>query len=48
MILHYQTTDGREVRLWGTDENKDSLFIVLKRKDVQPVLSASNLNAGNY
>ncbi len=49
MILAYQTIDkGARVILTGTDENRDSLYIVLDRIYRPYTLSGSNLVAGDY
>lgn len=48
MVLHYTTTDGRQVLLKGLDENRDSVSIVLNRVDRKYALKTSTLNAGKY
>jgi len=49
MILHYNTTDhGATVVLTGTNERKDSVYIVLKRYQKPYALSRSPLQAGTY
>ena len=47
-VLNYQTVDGAHVILRGTDENKDSLYIVLDRVDKKYALTPSSLEAGKY
>jgi len=49
MILHYQIIDGgNQVILSGTNEKKDSVYIVLNRTDRTYVLTPSKLDAGVY
>lgn len=49
MILTYElNADGSEVVLSGTDENRDSLYIILNRRDRAYALSESTLSAGQY
>jgi hypothetical protein len=48
MVLHYSTTDGKEVVLKGLNENKDSVSLVLHRVDRQYALKPSSLSAGKY
>ena len=48
MILNYQTTDGNRVILSGTNENKDSIYVVLDRVNRNYALSESTLKAGTY
>ncbi|TVT41433.1 hypothetical protein FNT36_08305 [Hymenobacter setariae] len=49
LILAYRTTDGgRRVVLRGTDEHRDSLYVVLDRVDRRYTLSESTLSAGQY
>jgi hypothetical protein len=49
LILAYRTTNGgRHVVLRGTDEHKDSLYVVLDRVDRRYTLSESTLSAGQY
>ncbi|SEA36449.1 hypothetical protein [Pedobacter hartonius] len=48
MVLHYSTTDGKEVLLKGINENKDSVSLVLHRVERQYALKLSTLNAGKY
>ncbi|MDB5120029.1 MAG: hypothetical protein JWN56_1247 [Sphingobacteriales bacterium] len=48
MILKYQTTDGLRVILTGTDENNDSLYVVLDKVDRRYKISGSTLVAGKY
>jgi uncharacterized membrane protein YphA (DoxX/SURF4 family) len=49
MILQYAASpDGSSVTLKGTDENRDSVWIVLKRADRNYILSESKLVAGKY
>lgn len=49
MILHYDAlNDGKQVVLRGTDENRDSVYIVLNRIDKKYALSESGLVAGQY
>ncbi len=48
MVLHYETTDGSRVILRGTDERRDSIFVVLDRVDRKYALSKSTLEAGKY
>lgn len=48
MILQYNTSDGSRIVLNGVDENKDSVYIVLRRIDRKYALSESSLQAGKY
>jgi hypothetical protein len=48
MILQYETTDGGHVILKGTDEHKDSLYIVLDRINRPYQVKPSTLDAGKY
>jgi hypothetical protein len=48
MILQYETTDGAHVILKGTDEHKDSLYIVLDRINRPYQVKPSTLDAGKY
>jgi hypothetical protein len=48
MILHYNTTDGKRVILTGTNENNDSIYLVLDRSDRRYTLTGSSLKAGKY
>ncbi|QNF35814.1 hypothetical protein HUW51_11615 [Adhaeribacter swui] len=48
MILKYSTTDGSRVILTGTDEKKNSIYIVLNKAPKQYALSESTLEAGKY
>ncbi|MGX5690865.1 hypothetical protein [Arcticibacter tournemirensis] len=48
MVLKYSTNDGKTVILRGTDENRDSIYVVLNRIDRKYALSESNLEAGKY
>jgi len=48
MVLKYDTSDGSRIVLTGTDENRDSLYVVLDRIDRPYVLSESTLEAGSY
>ncbi|MFB2118174.1 hypothetical protein [Parapedobacter sp. 2B3] len=48
MILNYQTDDGSRVVLTGINENRDSIYVVLQRKDRNYLLSRSTLDAGKY
>lgn len=48
MILRYSTSDGMRVVLEGTDENKNSLHMVLNRVDRKYALSEGKLEAGKY
>ncbi|MEJ0029168.1 MAG: hypothetical protein WDO15_01795 [Bacteroidota bacterium] len=48
MVLTYETTDGSRVILRGTNEKKDSLYIVLDRASKDYALSRSTLDAGKY
>jgi hypothetical protein len=48
MELHYQTTDGKQVVLTGTNENKEAVAIILERVDKQYALKPSTLSAGKY
>lgn len=49
MILHYQIIDGgARVLLEGTNEKKDSVYIVLDRTDRKYILTPSKLDAGVY
>ncbi len=48
MILKYSTTDGSRVILTGTDDKKNSVYIVLDKANKQYALSESTLEAGQY
>jgi hypothetical protein len=48
MVLHYSTTDGKEVILKGINENKDSVSVILHRVNRQYALKPSTLSAGKY
>ncbi|MDQ4140892.1 MAG: hypothetical protein M3142_10240 [Bacteroidota bacterium] len=48
MILKYSTIDGSRVILTGTDEKKNSVYIVLDKNNKQYALSESTLEAGKY
>lgn len=48
MVLHYDTIDGSRVVLWGVDERKDSIYMVLNRVNRNFSLTESRLQAGNY
>jgi hypothetical protein len=48
MVLQYNTSDGSRIVLNGVDENKDSVYIVLRRIDRKYALSESSLQAGKY
>lgn len=48
MILRYSTTDGSQVILEGTDEHKNSVYMVLNRIDRKYTLSEGKLGAGKY
>ena len=48
MILKYTTTDGSQVILTGTDNKKNSVYMVLDKANKQYALSESTLEAGKY
>jgi hypothetical protein len=48
MILKYSTENGNKVILSGTDENRDSVYIVLERTNRKYALTESSLIAGQY
>ena len=48
MKLSYQTNDGRHVILTGTDENNNSIYVVLDKVDRKYQISESTLVAGKY
>jgi hypothetical protein len=48
MVLHYTTTDGKQVILKGINDVKDSIYVVLNRIDKVYALKPSTLNAGKY
>ena len=48
MVLNYSTTDGSSVVLSGTDENGDSIYVVLERAQKKYTLSPGKLEAGKY
>ena len=48
MILHYDTADGSKIILSGTDEHRDSIYVVLNRNKIPYALSESSLQAGSY
>jgi hypothetical protein len=48
MILKYSTTDGSRVILTGLNENKDSIYVVLDKRNRKYVLPESTLSAGKY
>ncbi|HEY9261076.1 hypothetical protein, partial [Chitinophaga sp.] len=47
-IVKYATNDGAHIILTGTDENKNSIYVVLDRVDKKYALTPSTLNAGKY
>jgi hypothetical protein len=48
MILKFDTKDGNRVILTGTDENRDSIYVVLDKINKDYVVSESSLEAGSY
>lgn len=48
MVLHYVTQNGENIILTGTDGNKDSIYVVLKRVERKQTLSGSSIHAGTY
>jgi len=48
MVLHYRVTPAGQVILSGTDENRDSLHVVLSRIEKKFVAPKNNLPSGNY
>lgn len=49
MILHYDTNaDGSQVTLVGLNENRDSIRVVLERRERHYMLTRSTLDAGEY
>jgi hypothetical protein len=49
MVLKYETTDGgKTVTFRGSNENKDSIFVVLNRVNRQYALSPPSLISGSY
>lgn len=48
MTLKYETKDGNNVILKGTNETNDSIYIVLDRYQRKYILPKSSLNAGKY
>lgn len=48
MILKYSTTDGSRVILTGINESKDSIYVILDKRDRKYVLPESTLSAGKY
>jgi hypothetical protein len=48
MVLHYTTTDGKDVILKGVNEKKDSIYVVLHRVERNYALKPSTLVAGKY
>lgn len=48
MVLSYRTTDGSRVILTGLNENRDSIYVVLDKRDRKYILPESSLNAGKY
>lgn len=49
MILHYESNaDGSQVVLQGFNENKDSIKVVLERRERNYILTRSTLDAGQY
>jgi hypothetical protein len=48
MILKYDTQDGAHIILSGTNENKDSIYVVLDRVNRKYALTDSKLQAGKY
>ncbi|WP_206197639.1 hypothetical protein [Terrimonas sp.] len=48
MVLKYDTLDGQRIILSGTDENNDSLYILLDRIDRKYTLKESSLQPGEY
>ncbi|HTM91791.1 MAG TPA: hypothetical protein VL095_05205 [Flavisolibacter sp.] len=48
MVLNYSTTDGSRIILNGTNENGDSIYVVLDRVNKTYTLAKSTLVAGKY
>ncbi|HTF82624.1 MAG TPA: hypothetical protein VL947_12895 [Cytophagales bacterium] len=48
MILKYETSDGSRVVLSGTDENRDSIYVVLDKVQRSYNLSEGKLKPGQY
>ncbi|WP_207426066.1 hypothetical protein [Pedobacter sp. SYSU D00535] len=48
MVLKYQTDDGNRIILTGTNENNDSIYVVLDKVERKYALSQSTLVAGKY
>jgi hypothetical protein len=48
MVLHYNTVDGSRVILYGVDDRKDSIYVVLDRNPIPYALAPSSLQAGSY
>lgn len=48
LVFHHAKTGKSGIILTGLNENHDSIYVVLVRSDIKPVLLASTLQAGNY
>jgi hypothetical protein len=48
MILHYDTKDGNKIILFGIDENRDSIYVVLNKVDKNYILPRSSIVSGSY
>jgi hypothetical protein len=48
MVLHYQITKAGQVILSGTDENLDSLYVVLNKIENKFVAPQTNIHSGTY
>ncbi|ACU57835.1 hypothetical protein [Chitinophaga pinensis] len=47
-VLHYERPSDTRIILYGLNENKDSIYVILDRVDKQYLLSPSKLEAGQY
>jgi hypothetical protein len=48
LVFHYTKIGASRIILTGSNENRDSLYVVLDRSDKKEVLPVSTLQAGNY
>ena len=48
MLLTYSTTDGNRIILSGTNENKDTLYVELKRIDRGFIIPPPVIVSGSY
>lgn len=47
-VLHYEKPGPGRIILYGLNENKDSIYVILDKVDKQYLLSPGNISAGQY